>query len=203
MEKKKSKSGFKIAMNILLVVLFVVASLMLVRNLVFSPIVVSERSMTPTLKNGDYGYANTTSWRKNSIKRFDIIIFKYEDSLLIKRVIAKENEQIRFDAYTGDLYIYDVVVPQNFLPQEIRDNPLTTCNGDYRFCRDNVTVPEDSYLVLGDNRGNSLDSRSSIGFVKQSQIYGVLSVIFAHCGEVVEGSSSICHDKKYISPRFY
>ena len=85
-------------------------------------------------------------------ERFDIVIFKYPDDesrLFIKRVIGLPGEEVRID--DGKIYIDGSETP---LEEDYLKEEWTVATGPYLF-----EVPDDCYLVLGDNRNDSWDAR--------------------------------------------
>ena len=141
------------------VYIIIVVVIVLLKIYVISPIRVNGTSMDPTLKNGDIMILNKIGYRITKIKRFDIVVIKYKDELLIKRVIGLPGEKIKYENNT--LYVNDKALDEEF------DKTYT-----YNFSIKEIgstTVPEDSYFVLGDNREVSKDSRS-IGFIDREDI---------------------------------
>lgn len=132
---------------------------------VISPIRVNGTSMDPTLENGDIMILNKIGYRITKIKRFDIVVIKYKDELLIKRVIGLPGEKIKY--VNNTLYVNGKKLDEEF------DKTYT-----YNFSLKEIgstTVPDDSYFVLGDNREVSKDSRS-IGFIDREDIIGKSSL---------------------------
>ncbi len=180
------KKILKIGLVILELILVGVCSLILVRNICYTPIVISETSMYPTLQDGDYGYVINTNYALNNIKRFDVVTCKVENREyeLIKRVIGLPNETIEFRGEDCQLWVIngdnEELIDQDFVSSEVKSY---TGNGKY-------VIPEDSYFVLGDNRKVSVDSRS-FGTVEKENITGILKVVIANClvsedGEIIE-----------------
>ena len=147
------------------VYVIIIVVIVLLKIYVVSPIRVNGTSMNPTLKNGDIMILNKIGYRITKIKRFDIVVIKYKDELLIKRVIGLPGEKIKYENNT--LYVNDKALDEAF------DKTYT-----YNFSIKeigSITVPEDSYFVLGDNREVSKDSRS-IGFIDREDIVGKSSL---------------------------
>ncbi len=129
---------------------FVVKSLIIVVlliNFVFMPCIVNGSSMYPNYQEGEYGYSFIIS-RKLGISRFDTAVIRADASdkekLLVKRVIGLPNETIEY--VDNKLYVDGEYVEEPFL------SDVTT--KDFK-----VTLGQDEYYCLGDNRGISRDSR--------------------------------------------
>lgn len=109
---------------------------------------------------------------KGSIEKGDVIVFKTKQGeKLIKRVVATEGDTVDISSTKGGLYINGKSAEETniYSATSAVDNKVTYP----------VTVGEDCYFVLGDNRTESKDSRSSeIGLVKKEDIVGrvVLSI---------------------------
>src|SRR5574344_292024 len=128
-------------------------------------------SMTPTLQDGDAFILNKLSYKIGKVKRGNIIAFNYADTkYLVKRVIGLPGEKIEYK--DNVLYIDDKPYKEDFLADG-------TVTGD--FTMDTIKgvvdskIPKDMYLVLGDNRGNSMDSRA-IGLISKKDIIGKTSI---------------------------
>lgn len=118
-------------------------------------------SMNHTLENGDMVLLYKAGYKISDIKRFDVISFYYDETkYLIKRVIGLPGEHIAYK--DNKLYVNGEYI------EEERD--FITEDFDLKELGYDV-IPEDMYFVLGDNRGNSLDSRE-IGLVKKEDVIG-------------------------------
>ena len=154
------------------IMVFVVAAVLAftVRTLIFEPVRVDGSSMLNTLTDGEFMIATKYDYLLGDPERFDIVICDYpntDDGMYrVKRVIGMPGETIELRA--GELYIDGVHMEQNF-----EMTPNQTYFGPY-------TVPEGHYFVLGDNRNNSKDSRSTmVGPLKRKEIKGhVRAVVF-------------------------
>lgn len=200
-KKNKIKNIISIVITIILV--FVV-SMLLIRNTCYLTIVVSGESMSPTLNNGDYGYAIKTNYAKKHINRFDIVVFEDEVSHknIIKRVIGLPGETICFKDEENDLYVNGNMVNQYFIDDATKTQTITNSSVYQR--NDDIVIPNDAYFVLGDNRSNSKDSLHGLGFIYQKQVNGVLKAIVANCGEIrVSGNREICNGKYYKGITFF
>ncbi len=148
-------------------IILVVAILLVVIYVVSLQQVVGA-SMNPTLNEGDVLLLNKIHYSLFDVKRNDVIALKHDNSkYLIKRVIGLPGETISYKDNT--LYIngegfkeqlYDDMITSDFNLEDLGYD----------------VIPEDMYFVLGDNRENSLDSRSNeVGLVKKEDIIGKTS----------------------------
>lgn len=126
-------------------------------------------SMSNTLNNNDVILIDKLSYRFTNPKRNDVISFQYaETKYLIKRIIGLPGEHIKY--VDGNLYINDEISNDKFNLNQITDNfDLKKLGFD--------VIPDNMYLVLGDNRTNSLDSRSTkVGLIKKEDIIGKATI---------------------------
>ena len=145
----------------LILVVFVILFLLIY---VVSVTQVVGNSMSSTLNDGDVLILSKANYRFFDIKRGDIISLDYEDTkYLIKRVIGLPGEDI--DIINNKLYINGEIYTEDYLDEDLNyaNFSLETLGYD--------VIPEDMYLVLGDNREDSLDSRE-IGLIDKSSING-------------------------------
>lgn len=168
-EQGNGKSGF---VHELLEYIRIIAVVLVVIVLLEQFVVVNARipsaSMEPTIMTGDHIFGNRLAYKTKDPERFDIVIFRYPDDesrLFIKRVIGLPGDTI--DIRDGDVYINGSETP---LPDDYCAEEDSTDTGYLTFP---ITVPEDSYFMLGDNRLYSKDSRYwNNTFVKEDKILG-------------------------------
>lgn len=124
-------------------------------------------SMSSTLNSQDIVLLSRSHYRLFDMKRFDVIAFEYDDTkYLIKRVIGLPGDKVEYK--NNSLYINNKKIEEDFLDgHQTEDFSLVTIGYE--------TIPEGKYLVLGDNRENSLDSRS-FGLVDEDDILGKVSL---------------------------
>ena len=126
--------------------------------------------MSPTLNDGEVLILNKFKYRFSDIKREDIISLRYADTkYLIKRVIGLPGEKV--EIINNKLYINGIEYVEDYLSKELNYQDFKLSDLNY------TEIPEDMYLVLGDNRENSLDSRK-IGLIKKEDIVGKISFRF-------------------------
>ena len=147
----------------------IIVVVVLIRTYIVTPVIVRGDSMYSTLEDGEVLFLSKISYRVDDIKRFDIVVVEDLDSdLIIKRVIGIPGDSIEYKK--GILYINDKKVEEdytNFIMEDFDVNSLCKitdleCNG---------VIPDDYYLVLGDNRKVSADSRVK-GLIEEEQILG-------------------------------
>lgn len=135
------------------VVLIIV--ILLVKSFVVTTVRVNGSSMYPTLKSKDIMLLNKIGYRFSDIERFDIIVVDKGKSKIIKRVIGLPGEVLEYK--DNVLYIDGKIVDDSYNSIEQDDF--------------SVVLEDDEYFVMGDNRGDSLDSRAT-GPVLKSDILG-------------------------------
>lgn len=132
--------------------------------LVFRVIGVEGSSMFPTLHDGDWIAVSGQSF---TVERGDIIVANppWERGVpVVKRVIAVGGDTVNIDFVSGEVYVNDVKLDEPYI------DGAKTSWGNVAFP---LEVPENTYFVLGDNRGISLDSRSSkIGCIDERYVLG-------------------------------
>lgn len=136
----------RMIIDLLQTVVVSVIIVFILMNYVLISVKVDGSSMNPTLSDGDYGFSFVIT-KNLGIKRFDVVVIESEksSSRLVKRVIGMPNETIKY--YDSQLYVNDEAVDEPFLDESV----LTP---DFE-----ITLKEDEYFVLGDNREVSKDSR--------------------------------------------
>lgn len=151
------------------IVSILIIIIVLVFIITFQPI--AGNSMVPTLEEGNVVLVSKLSYIFSDIKRNEIITLKVNGKSYVKRVIGLPGEEIKY--LKNVLYINDEPSNEPFLSSDIETSGFTMddiCKEDE--CPDGV-IPEGKYLVLGDNRPESEDSRTpSFGLVDKSQIKG-------------------------------
>lgn len=174
--KESTNKSYKRLLNIfdlLSVVPIFIAILSLSNAFFVSPATVIGQSMEPNY----YEDQDILMWHlTNDYERFDVVVLKTDnEEYYIKRIIGLPGEKIIIS--NNQITVNGVIIEQEFLEDENGSILANTyCNNDPSLtCEFNV--PADSFFVLGDNRENSLDSRSHLlGYVHKDSIYG--TVIF-------------------------
>lgn len=146
--------------NILSYVIVIIVAL-LIKRYVFTPIRVNGSSMYPTLNDGEIMILNEIGYHLNGLNRFDIVVVYTDGERIIKRVIGLPGETVSYK--DNKLFINGEIVEENFTHDITHNFDLSEIN--------ETIIPEDYYFVVGDNRGNSKDSRV-IGLVNKKDIRG-------------------------------
>jgi len=166
-----------------LVIAFVIA--ILIRYILFTPIVVDGDSMMPTLHDGDRMIVNKIGYTIGEPDRFDIVVFHApEGKDYIKRVIGLPGDTV---AYKDDqLYINGKAYDEPYLDEYKSQLTEGTLTQDFTLQEIDPTlevIPEGYVFVMGDNRRYSKDSRH-IGIVSQDELIGNTSIIFWPIGDI-------------------
>lgn len=146
--------------------IIIIAVVLFIKAFIVTPIKVNGESMYPTLEESDIMILNKTAYYFNKPERFDIVVVNMPNEYLIKRVIGLPGEHIEYIDNT--LYVDGKKIKENFKHGKTDDFNIEEL-GSKR-------VPEGSYLVMGDNRENSLDSRE-LGFMREEQLLGRTNLI--------------------------
>jgi signal peptidase I len=130
---------------------------LVIRTFLLQAFWIPTASMVPTLHEGDRVLVNKLSYDLHDVNRGDIVVFERpeaseddhpEDDIkdLIKRVVALPGETI--EAREGSVYIDGRLLDEPYLPEGTTTDMLPE-----------TEIPEGHVFVMGDNRGNSQDSR--------------------------------------------
>lgn len=164
-KSKKKKSVVREFVNWILILVLLLGATFLIVHFVGERTVVSGESMYPALEDGDNLIVDKISYRFSDPKRFDVIVFPFQyqaGTFYIKRVIGLPGETVQIQ--DGEIYINGRVLKESYGNEGIL-NP--------GFASSEITLAEDEYFVLGDNRNNSRDSREpSVGNISREDIIG-------------------------------
>ena len=166
--KKKNRVGsvMRELLGWLFYILIIIGLTYLIITYVGQRTRVSGSSMETTLSDGDNLIVDKLSYRFQEPKRFDIVVFPYKDeenTYYIKRIIGLPGDTVQVkDGYTyinGELLESDIYGAEVMIEAGTASEP--------------ITLGEDEYFVLGDNRNHSLDSRDpSVGILKREDLIG-------------------------------
>lgn len=137
-----------------------------IRSFIFATSIVEGESMDPTLEDGERVIFNKIIYLIDEPERGDIVIIQRPNKNYVKRIIGLPGETIEVNS--GELFINNDKYAQTFLSEEAQRQTGTFGP---------ITVPENSYFVMGDNRAISKDSRNGLGFILKGEIIGKSEVI--------------------------
>ena len=173
-EKKPEKKGsilWEICSWILTFALAIGLALAL-KNYVIINATVPTGSMEHTIEPGDDLFGLRLTYRFSEVQRGDIIIFRFPDDetqKYVKRVIGLPGETVTVN--DGKIYIDDSETP---LEEPYLKDEWVQATGPFEF-----ESPEDSYLVMGDNRNDSYDARYwENTYVTRDEIIGKAYMIY-------------------------
>ncbi|HEY3265696.1 MAG TPA: signal peptidase I [Armatimonadota bacterium] len=141
------------------------ASVLLGFGLFYQPVVVQGQSMAPSLKDGQVIWMGRQSLRRHAFRRGDIVIFRHDSNVYVKRVYARGGEVVTVaNMSTGMVDLMDDMAAPNQLAAALRRHPRL---GYINLVR----VPTGQLFVVGDNRANSMDSRD-FGPIEERTVIG-------------------------------
>lgn len=163
-EKKNRAKGILFDLIFYAILFFV--GIYIIPNFVFQRTIVDGSSMENTLFNREELYVEKVSYHFDALKRFDIIVFypygRDNEEYYVKRIIGLPGETLQIIG--SDIYINGEILEEDYGKEPIMDPG--------RAARP-ITLAEDEYFVMGDNRNISKDSRSeAVGNVKKKNIGG-------------------------------
>lgn len=166
--KNKKTEAVKEVVSFLLYIGIVLLLTYLVIHYVGQRTEVSGSSMESTLSDGDNLVVDKISYRFREPERFDIIVFpfKYEEkTFYIKRIIGMPGETVWIDP-EGTIYINGEKLEESYGLEVIDEDHIGLAAKE-------ITLGEDEYFVMGDNRNASSDSRDpSVGNILREDIVG-------------------------------
>ncbi len=116
----------------------------------YQPVKVEGTSMLPSLEDQERIFINKLVYHLGPIERGDVVVFQYPldpSKSYIKRVVGLPGDRVKIA--DGTVYVNGRALSESYVPEDFRDTR------SYR----EITVPADSYFVLGDHRSLSNDSR--------------------------------------------
>lgn len=164
--EEKPKSKFKKGVNSFFQLCLTVVAGIIVGTIIstyfFTRASVSGDSMLPTYEDGDIVYVSKIA----EIQRGDVVVVydEVKELLLIKRVIGLPEDKIKIS--NGTVFVNGVALTEDYVSGENYSNYEGVA-------KEEITLEEDEYFIMGDNRAVSRDSRE-IGPVPLKDIIGVV-----------------------------
>lgn len=160
-------------LDIVEVVVFAIAIFLFLYLLVLQPHKIKGASMEPNFPDGEYLLTDKVTYRFREPARGDVIVFAAppdQREEFIKRIISTPGETISI--MDGSVYINGQKLTEPYLSTE-----LTTDPGAFFQNKNGFIVPSGHYVVLGDNRPFSSDSRSW-GLISKEDITGRAWIVY-------------------------
>jgi signal peptidase I len=203
-ETEKDSAGRRFVGSTPFLIFVALAVAILVKTFVIQAFYIPSESMVPTLEVGDRVFVSKFMFDGGDVARGDVIVFENpnpgelpdrsgissvlhwlgegiglaqpENEDFIKRVIGLPGETIEIKENV--VYIEGEPLDEPYLTEEARSS-----NGDL----EPTTVPDGEVFVMGDNRGNSADSRYGLGTVPLDRVIGKAFVLIwppSHVGGI-------------------
>jgi signal peptidase I len=165
------RNFFASFLEVLEIAVIAIAAVFVVRTYLVQPFLVSGTSMFPNFQNGDYVLVDELTYRIRPPERGEVVVFHDPQDFstyFIKRVIGLPNEKINIASDT--ITVYNAAHPAGLILHEayIPQGTLTSGSTTYM-------LSSSTYLMLGDNRPFSYDSRSW-GLLPAQNIVGLVRV---------------------------
>ena len=163
--QKSRLSAFYEALEIIAIALMVV---IMINLFVGRMMTVSGDSMYPTLHNTEKIWISNLGYTPQN---GDIVVVQERNSALndpiVKRVIATENQKVRFDFENWKVYVDGKELSEDYINYE------DWCAMKSYGCPEELTVPPGCIFVMGDNRNHSTDSRDArVSFISEDDVLG-------------------------------
>ena len=160
LERERDRRRFGHTLSSTIYTLVVVAAVaVLVAVLVMPVFRIYGSSMNPTLTEGDI----VAAVKGSDLEQGDLVVFYYENKILVKRYIAGPGQWVDIDA-DGNVYVDGELLEEPYLTEKA----LGECDIELPY-----QVPDGRIFVMGDHRSTSVDSRStSVGCVSGEQLIG-------------------------------
>jgi signal peptidase I len=160
-------------LDILEVVVFAIGIFFFVYLLIMRPHKIKGASMHPNFPDGEYLLTQKVSYYLSPPERGDVIVFKppiSEDDEFIKRIVALPGETVKVE--NGRVYINGILLKESYL-----DEKLYTTSSSFLHEGEEYIIPQGQWIVMGDNRPHSSDSRSW-GPITKKEITGKAWLVY-------------------------
>lgn len=164
-KEKKEKSRTREMLGWLIYIVIIIGATYLIVTYVGQRTKVSGDSMETALQDGDNLIVDKISYRFRDPERFEVIVFPYQyadNTYYIKRIIGLPGETVQVK--DGEVYINGKILEESYGIEKMIYSGIAA---------EPITLGEDEYFVLGDNRNHSADSREvSVGVIKRENLMG-------------------------------
>jgi signal peptidase I len=163
--KRMVKSAWETAQTLIIAL----AVAFFIRYFIAQPFLVSGASMEPDFHNGNFLIVDEITYRFQEPQRGDVIVFHYpgdRSEYFIKRIIGLPGEQLTVAGNTVRITMQNgssTILAEPYIKEDLRGNQF----------HKELSLGKDEYFVMGDNRGNSFDSRNW-GALGKKDITGIV-----------------------------
>lgn len=160
---------FASALEVFEIAVVALGAVFLIRSFLVQPFLVSGSSMVPEFSNGNYLLIDEVTYRFRQPERGEVLVFKYPNNpstYFIKRIVGLPGEEV--EIRDNKVIIFNSRNPDGFVLKEPYLAKSVSTSGSEK-----VRLKSDEYLMLGDNRSYSFDSRNW-GPLKASNIVGLV-----------------------------
>ncbi|MCW2658021.1 MAG: signal peptidase, partial [Jatrophihabitans sp.] len=159
-----SRRLWRLVLRLFIVVVIALGAAFLLRTYVVSPYYIPSASMEPTLHgctgcNDDHVLVDKITYRIHDPQQNDLVVFnkpanaEAPEKMLIKRVIGLPGDRLQLK--NGHVYINGQLVDEPYVRKACGARPTTATTSTSSW-----TIPDKHLFVMGDNRCNSVDSRT-------------------------------------------
>lgn len=170
----KLKKVYSFLLDMMQTILLAASIFLVIYIFIMRPFQVSGESMFPTYKNKEYILTNLIGLRFGPPQRGDVIVFKAptdNEKDFIKRVIGRAGDTVQLKE--GYVYVNGAQLDESaYLGSDVR-----TYGGAFLKEGEIVTVPQGDYIVMGDNRMYSSDSREW-GLLSSNAVIGISFFVY-------------------------
>ena len=145
-------------LTVFLMIAIVAASIVLA--VFYMPVIrVTGNEMSPEYRSGDI----LLLWKSEEYERGDLAVISFDNKLLIKRIIAREGDEVDIDD-EGNVFLNGAQLDEPYLLKKGAGN----MNAEFP-----MKIPSGKIFVLGDNRVKSIDSRyTEVGILDENTVLG-------------------------------
>ena len=173
------KHAIAVIFDFLQTIVLAAAMFVIIYLFVGQPHIVKGASMEPAFLNSDYILTEKVSYKFNQPERGDIIVFEApnrQNADYIKRVVGLPGETVMVKE--GSVYVNGELLNESY-------EPNNTDPAQFMKEGKEIVVPEDTYIVMGDNRPHSSDSRE-FGPVSIESIIGRAIIRYWPFGRITQ-----------------
>jgi signal peptidase I len=133
--------------------------------------------MEPTIQHGDNVIVDVRAYRSGSPQYRDVVVFHKDGSFVVKRIIAIGGDTI--EGRSDRIMVNGNLINESYIRRSDIQSDDEPPGYEWMHSFGPLTVPPNKYFVMGDNRNESLDSRSpKYGFADGDKIIGKVLYVY-------------------------